>query len=144
MVWSNVIPIKVSCFIWRDVQDRIPTAMALEKRGIMVNSLLCSACIGSHECTDHVLMECPFATVIRNNILSWCGVPCDLPPFNNVGVFLRLAATWCNSQMKKERFIVICYCLLWNLWRFRNKRLFHTEVTSSLHGSESIKLMAFY
>ncbi|KAL7607598.1 hypothetical protein Lser_V15G19622 [Lactuca serriola] len=37
MVWSNVIPIKVSCFIWRAVQDRIPTALALEKRGIMVN-----------------------------------------------------------------------------------------------------------
>nr|KAJ0202147.1 hypothetical protein LSAT_V11C600327540 [Lactuca sativa] len=35
MVWSNVIPIKVSCFIWRAVQDRIPTALALEKRGIM-------------------------------------------------------------------------------------------------------------
>lgn len=44
--WYKVVPIKVLCFIWRVAQGRIPATVALEMRGIKVNSLLCSACIG--------------------------------------------------------------------------------------------------
>ena len=72
ILWSKVVPIKVTCFIWRAVQARIPTTVALDKRGIAVNSLLCCSCIGAVECSEHVLMNCPFETMIRNNILGWC------------------------------------------------------------------------
>lgn len=123
IVWSRVVPIKVLCFIWRAAQDRIPSAAALEKRGSLVNSLWCSSCIGRTECADHILIDCPFATLIRNNILSWCGVRSDQISIKTIGDLLHFTATWgiCNS--KRERFTTISYRLLWNLWRFQEQTI---------------------
>lgn len=134
IVWSRVVPIKVLCFIWRAAQDRIPSAAALEKRGSLVNSLWCSSCIGMNECADHILIDCLFATQIRNNILSWCGVRSDHISIKTIGDFLHFTTTWGNCNSKRERFTAISYGLLWNLWSFRNKRLFRMEGTSVRQG----------
>nr|KAJ0225469.1 hypothetical protein LSAT_V11C100035260 [Lactuca sativa] len=147
IVWCKAVPIKVLCFIWRAAQDRIPIAVALEKRGIVVNSTLCCSCIRMPECADHILMGWPFATVIRNNILGWCGQnsanasTSAQNSIKNVYDLLHLAATWCNSQRNKESFVAICYGLLWNLWRFMNKRLFQMEGISPIQGTDCIKSM---
>lgn len=144
ILWCKVVPIKVTCFIWRAVQARIPTTVALDKRGIAVNSLLCSSCIGAVECSEHVLMNCPFATMIRNNILGWCGLSHVQDSLKNSYDLLQLAGTRWNFKKKKERLVAICYGLLWNLWRFRNKRLFQMEGTSPSYGIDCIKSMVFY
>ncbi|CAH1443483.1 unnamed protein product [Lactuca virosa] len=88
--WYKVVPIKVLCFIWRAAQGRIPAIVALEMRGIKVNSLLCSACIGQQESVDHVLIDCPFASRIRSNIMSWCGVTLDQSLIRNAGDILQM------------------------------------------------------
>lgn len=124
IAWNKVVRIKVLCFIWRAVQNRTPSTIALDRRGIVVNSLLCSLCIGRPECADHALVECPFATQIRNCIWSWCGVLNEQSPIKTIGDLINFASTWGNCQAKRKRFVVICYGLLWNLWRIRNKRLF--------------------
>lgn len=38
--WVKEIPIKVSTFIWRAKQERIPTSVALSKRGVNVTSTM--------------------------------------------------------------------------------------------------------
>nr|KAJ0219093.1 hypothetical protein LSAT_V11C300139740 [Lactuca sativa] len=143
IVWSKAVPIKVLCFIWRVAQSRIPSAVALERRGIIVNSTLCSSCIGRLECADHVLIDCLFTTQIRNCIWSWCGVSSEQASLKTISDLIHFASTW-DSQVKRKRFVVICYGLLWNLWRFRNKRLFQMEGTSVHNGIECIKSMVFY
>ena len=62
--WSKVVLIKVLCFIWRATQGRIPATVALETKGIKVNSLLHGSCIGQQESADHVLIDWPFASII--------------------------------------------------------------------------------
>ncbi|KAL4590329.1 hypothetical protein LXL04_003257 [Taraxacum kok-saghyz] len=68
--WTHDVPIKVSCFIWRANMGRIPTACDLMKRGVPVNSPICSFCSGDDEGTLHTLWSCPFATTVWEWILK--------------------------------------------------------------------------
>ncbi|KAL4577825.1 hypothetical protein LXL04_013939 [Taraxacum kok-saghyz] len=67
IVWNNLVPFKVGCFIWRAGIDRISSSFALVKRGINVHnrgSHFCSHCV---EDTDHLLVNCIFA----KEVLDW-------------------------------------------------------------------------
>lgn len=111
--WYKVVPIKVLCFIWKVVQCRIPVAVELVSRGIMVNSLLCSSCIGQQESVDHVLVGCPFAYRIRENIMSWCGVTLDHCSLRTTGDLLQSISAWGSCPKKRKRLSIISYGMLW-------------------------------
>nr|KAJ0204439.1 hypothetical protein LSAT_V11C500287950 [Lactuca sativa] len=72
--WCKIIPIKVLCFTWRAGQGRIPSATALQHRGMNIDSTHCSSCIGGVECVDHILIGCLYASYIREKIFEWCGI----------------------------------------------------------------------
>ncbi|KAI3751226.1 hypothetical protein L2E82_22274 [Cichorium intybus] len=55
ITWCNEVPIKVNCFVWRASQNKIPSLVALRKRGVETDSTCCGACINGMECTDHIL-----------------------------------------------------------------------------------------
>ncbi|CAI9303946.1 unnamed protein product [Lactuca saligna] len=59
--WIHEIPLKVTCFIWRANLDRIPTACALLKRGIQLDSPICTYYRTAEEDISHVLLRCPMA-----------------------------------------------------------------------------------
>ncbi|CAH1426636.1 unnamed protein product [Lactuca virosa] len=65
--WNKTSPIKVNCFIWRAMQMRIPSAVALRVRGVGSIPVTCVACIGGVECVDHLLLNCPYACETRND-----------------------------------------------------------------------------
>nr|KAJ0216412.1 hypothetical protein LSAT_V11C300109150 [Lactuca sativa] len=128
--WIKVVPIKVLCFVWRAAQSRIPPTISLETRGIK-------------ESAEHVLIECPFASRIRNNFMTWCGVRLDQNLIRNIGDLLHAIDAWGGCPKKRKQLAMICYGMLWNLWRFRNKRLFQQEI-SLLQATECIKTTIFY
>ena len=72
--WSKIIPIKVTTFIWRAVMGKIPSAMALSHRGVNVDTYSCSSCIDGLEDANHILVRCPYAISITDDILGWCGL----------------------------------------------------------------------
>nr|KAJ0196777.1 hypothetical protein LSAT_V11C700381330 [Lactuca sativa] len=141
--WYKVVPIKVSGFIWRAVQGRIPAAVELESRGILVNSLLCSLCIGQQESVDHVLICCPFAHEIRENIMRWCGVSLNHRSLQTTKELLQSISAWGSCSKKRKRLTIIIYGMLWCIWRYRNKRLFSNEGVSLLQGISGIKTIVF-
>ena len=73
--WHKISPIKVNCFIWRAIQNRIPSAKALKNKGLDTINISCSACIAGEESCDHLLITCPFAIKISECIFEWCGIP---------------------------------------------------------------------
>ncbi|XP_023732690.1 uncharacterized protein LOC111880493 [Lactuca sativa] len=91
--WSKWIPNKVNCFIWRARMDRIPTAVALDQRGVHVHSTQCSACVSGMESADHLLLKCPFAADLWNRIWEWCGItPMIFPSIKEMLTYI--AMTW--------------------------------------------------
>lgn len=56
VIWSKLIPIKVTMFIWRAAQGRIPSTLALASRGVNTESTHYGSCINCLECFDHILI----------------------------------------------------------------------------------------
>jgi len=70
--WEPWIPIKVNCFIWRLLQNRIPVAVNLVARGLNSILSICSFCRSSDKSSVHVFLECPKAKEVWRAISLWC------------------------------------------------------------------------
>jgi len=58
-VWHKLVPLKVSLFAWRLLQDRIPTKSNLVRRHILqANDNLCVGGCGIIATADHLLIGC--------------------------------------------------------------------------------------
>ena len=58
-VWHKLVPVKVSIFVWRLLQDRIPTRANLVRRLVLQpNDNLCAAGCDSFETTYHLFLQC--------------------------------------------------------------------------------------
>lgn len=88
--WGKTVPIKVSAFVWRANMGRIPSAIELNRRGLKLGSTYCSSCISGDECCDHLLVKCPYATMVRNMIFQWCNI--IRPQMETVGDLIQFAA----------------------------------------------------
>nr|KAJ0207113.1 hypothetical protein LSAT_V11C500286140 [Lactuca sativa] len=116
--WSNLLDaagkfIEGVHFISRAVQKRTPTVKALQERGVLIESSGCGSCISGFDCVDHILVHCPFAGEIRREIFKWCGMYQSM--FNNLED-------------------IISYGMIWNIWKYRNDRLFKSIFTSPSKG----------
>nr|KAJ0192840.1 hypothetical protein LSAT_V11C800454510 [Lactuca sativa] len=56
VMWRKEIPIKVLGFVWKAIQDKIPSAKALSSHGMSVLSTTCGRC-GDLEDVDHILIS---------------------------------------------------------------------------------------
>nr|KAJ0217916.1 hypothetical protein LSAT_V11C300139550 [Lactuca sativa] len=59
--WIREVPIKVTSFIWRALQKRIPSLRALMRRGLYLDLVMCSYFLTDEEDSDHILLLCSFA-----------------------------------------------------------------------------------
>jgi len=62
-IWNKAIPPSKSMLMWRILQEKIPTDDQLLKRGCQLPSI-CNLCNFSVETTNHLFLECSFATQI--------------------------------------------------------------------------------
>lgn len=58
--WSLAIPLKVKNFIWRTIQNCIPTLENLRRKHVEVYPI-CSVCNSDIETLDHILFSCAYA-----------------------------------------------------------------------------------
>nr|KAJ0224032.1 hypothetical protein LSAT_V11C200095260 [Lactuca sativa] len=103
MLWHKDAPIKVNFFIWRALQNKIPSMMALRSRGVELDSTCCGACFASDECANPILVTCPYASAIRDKLFDWCGIKHQT--FHNVRDLICFATSWgrCSKKKKKKK-----------------------------------------
>ncbi|MFS7931421.1 putative reverse transcriptase zinc-binding domain-containing protein [Helianthus anomalus] len=106
--------------------DRLPTAAALSRRGIVLEDQSCPFCSDYIETVEHVFTACRFASILWQNISSWCKVP-NMFSFSFKDL-LELKSHSGLSGKKAEIFhgLVIIGC--WCLWRLRNNIRFNNKV----------------
>ncbi|KAI7730303.1 hypothetical protein M8C21_019896 [Ambrosia artemisiifolia] len=57
---------------WRAMMDRIPTALALNRRGVYLDDNVCALCNSETESTMHLFTSCWFTTELWVMIGNWC------------------------------------------------------------------------
>ena len=141
ITWSSEVPLKANCFIWRALHRKIPSLVALRSKGVEIDTTTCSYCINGVECSNHILVLCPFATAVREKILKWCDI--EDQQFNDVKDILSFANNWGHNLKRRNRLISICHGLIWCLWKYRNDRLFNQMFINPSSGAEYIKSLVY-
>ncbi|KAL7598348.1 hypothetical protein Lser_V15G22688 [Lactuca serriola] len=138
---SKLIPIKVSGFLWRAALGCILSAEALGHRGIKLDSTLCGSCINGSETVDHIIVGCPYATMILDKISRWCEF--DNIKLQRVGDLVEFANKRGRCSKRRKRLTAIFYGLIWTLWKTRNDWLFKRCTSSPSKVFENVKLVAY-
>jgi len=75
LVWHKQVPLKVSIFAWRLLQDRLPTKINLMRRGIIHHEAArCVAGCASDESADNLFLHCDVFGSLWQLIRSWIGI----------------------------------------------------------------------
>jgi hypothetical protein len=71
-VWHNLIPLKVSLFVWRLLRNRLPTRDNLVRRRVINEELiLCPAGCGIREEVDHLFLGCATLSSVWPLVWHW-------------------------------------------------------------------------
>ncbi|KAM7531912.1 hypothetical protein LguiB_035322 [Lonicera macranthoides] len=113
-MWELNIPPKMKKFMWRAIDDCLPTRVNLVARGVNVVST-CALCGQYPETATHVLLKCP---VIQR---VWRGVSVGVPV-----IFVNSIPQWWNDIVRRFTFqnIAVAAAVLWSLWESRNAAVF--------------------
>nr|GEW25818.1 hypothetical protein [Tanacetum cinerariifolium] len=122
MRWNKLLPSKVNILAWRIANKRLPTMANLDKRGIDLDSVLCSMCNNDIETESHILVSCPnpygktFLLGGRFQIL--------------IEVLLRMSffGRSCTFGQRLTIFFdVTVNTTMWSFWNYRNKVIFNLK-----------------
>ena len=59
---------------WRVLLSRIPTRLCLRRKGVLLDTTVCSFCEAKEESCQHLFLECKFACCVWTMCLRWIGV----------------------------------------------------------------------
>lgn len=141
--WNRLVPLKVSVFVWRLLQNKLPTRDSLIKRGILdVSQNSCPFGCGKEENANHIFFECLIAMVAWSEILRWLSLS---SVFHNSIVlhFHQFAGLLRCGRVSKDRPSVIWFVCIWVLWRMRNEKVFRRIEGGALSFIEDIQLIAW-
>lgn len=69
--WNKLLPLKVNILMWRLVNERLPTIINLDKRGMDLHSTRCPMCDEDQETELHIFGKCKVAVVLWNMVSNW-------------------------------------------------------------------------
>jgi hypothetical protein len=136
-VWNPALWPKISTFLWLVVHNRTLTWDNLQKRGFIGPSC-CVLCLQHEETKEHLFNGCQYSQQIwdygaqlmrRSNrrrgsindtIDNWSGTPFHNPILNHIWTILPGFT-------------------LWQIWKERNKRIFHSQSSPPTATWEKIK-----
>lgn len=124
LVWSSAAPSNVCIFIWKLVQDRLPTRLNLLKRNVIHSAAeaCCPLCLQEEESTDHILVGCPVAAGVWASFYRWMGVSTALPGGCRDHLQQHMILTLNDKQ--NAVFRVTWYAVAWTIWLHRNNVVF--------------------
>lgn len=116
VIWTWKIPLKLKCFLWFVLMDRVKTWENLVKRGWMGPSR-CTLCSNCTETTSHIFLECPFTLIIWEKFFKAFSIG-TVWGHGNFETSLKLWIKNCTEHPTLPVFIS------WSIWKVRNKSIF--------------------
>lgn len=143
VIWNNLVPLKVIVFVWKLLQDRIPSQENLAKRGLIINTseLGCKRCgVDVMESSWHIFGECAFSREVWSLVYRW--VNCTRGLGSSVEDLLdRHCRHRCGVD--KKVWILLWHVTVWNIWLARNAYVFKNDKISPITVFEKIQLFSW-
>ena len=140
--WRSAVPIKVNIHAWKVRLDYLPTRFNLSRRGVNIQSIVCSNCGMLAETTSHVFFACNMAREIYRKIAVWWDF--NIPEFTSYEdwlVWLTNLKFPCNLKQVLEG---VFYAMWWIVWNFRNKSIFGSSIPAKARLFDDIVARSFY
>ncbi|PNX71113.1 pantothenate synthetase [Trifolium pratense] len=142
-LWKSDVPSKINVFGWRLLLNRLPTRMALHRRGILSNpfELSCVFCFWHREDGAHLFFSCYFSKVVWRNVLKWLGLssPLDVEGIDHFLLFGEFFKVKDKGHVRH----LVWLATTWNLWKMRNKVIFKGDIPDTAVLLDSIKLFSW-
>ncbi|GKD65842.1 RNA-directed DNA polymerase, eukaryota, partial [Tanacetum coccineum] len=121
--WIKYIPIKINVFAWRARHDYLPTRANLNRRGIILESSMCTLCHSEEEDINHVLFRCDLAKTIFSRICRWWDLDWhDIESFSDWFSLFSLIRLTAKSKSMLEGVFCVAW---WSIWGLRNRIIFN-------------------
>ncbi|XP_071729375.1 uncharacterized protein [Rutidosis leptorrhynchoides] len=140
-IMNRVVPQKISIFVWRAKQKRIPVRFELDKRGMDLDSVLCPFCGGGIENVDHILSNFRLTSEVWKGFLRWWSILADnitvLDPLLSDPIFN--SATIVGKSIWEAVKWVCCY----TIWKGRNNKVFKGKEWNSTNIVSEIQSTSY-
>lgn len=125
-LWKLELPHKIKLFLWRFCRNNVPVKSRLSTKGVSL-PLGCPMCNFDNENMAHVLFTCPFV------VACWqcTGLRYDLS-------MEEYAPSWLLNEIQSVNSsqAVVITRVLWEVWFFRNKKVWENKVVTAAVAME--------
>lgn len=138
--WCKKIPLKISAFAWKAVQDRIPSRFNLVKNKIIppTSNTLCLFFNSENETTNHLLLTCPISHSVWMKCYNWW----HLASANSSSLKSHFSQ---HMGMMVDKVLTKPWKLLWflivyQIWKHRNALVFQSKPLDPDEIFDQVKL----
>jgi hypothetical protein len=136
-IWGAKAENKCRFFCWLMLQDRLPTADRIIRRGGQTNHI-CQLCHIREESILHMIATCSFSKSV------WTKIAMDysLQPLQDPG-HMTLRSWWQSwvdrGRAESNKHLQVLIYTVWNLWKERCRRVFDNKAMSQVQLTAIIK-----
>ena len=130
-------------FVWRLLQDRIPTRSNLVRRRVLQPTYnVCVGGCGSSETAEHLFIGCDVFGSVWYSVCHWIGILCVFSGSvtDHYFQFTHMAGLPHPSHYYLK---VIWLASIWAIWKERNSCIFKNAVIDPFSIVERVKLNSF-
>lgn len=120
--WKLPIQPKIKHFLWKALSKALATATRLSSRGVAIDTK-CPRCLGAEETINHVLLTCPFSTVVWR--LAHPPSQELQHPSEDLEANIKNILDLRNIQGISKVNQFLPFWLLWRIWKSRNNFVFN-------------------
>ncbi|XP_022003330.1 uncharacterized protein LOC110900772 [Helianthus annuus] len=121
--WNNWVTRKSTTFVWRAIDEKVPSAVALRGRGMNLPDVTCKTCGAADEIAGHILLGCSFAKRVWEAITTWLKIPMVSTEWNIAELLMEMSEIQ-RSRNERKAIHAVAIQTMWILWKTRNERVF--------------------
>ncbi|XP_024636563.1 uncharacterized protein [Medicago truncatula] len=142
LVWHKQVPLKISVFALRFLQDRLLTKTNLIARRVLSNDMsLCVAGCGHPETAQHLFLLCNTFGSLWHMVRGWIG--CSGVDADNLSDhFLQFTYLTGGAKSRRSFMQLIWLLCAWVVWNERNNRLFNNVITLISRLLDKVKMLS--
>jgi len=113
LLWHKDVPTKVSVFVWRLLQNKLPTKDNLVKRDVIsVKDYFCAAGFSEMELSIHLFLHCNLFDLLWYLVRGWSGFS-SVDLCSILGLFNHYAILTLGSKARRSFLHLICVTCVW-------------------------------